>query len=145
MEEFIGFIIVLFIFLFPLLRKILLKKARPEAEERAKSPYQEYEEEVETFEEERKPYTTERLIKNDFTFEANLDERQFESRIDERQFTTRIDPKIDDQIVSAVLEPPVKKRPNKHGAHAFLLAVQKRPVMQQVVIFSEIMEKPDEY
>lgn len=146
MEEFVGFIIVLFIFLFPLLRKILLKKARPEPEEttplydeETKIPDRKQSSQI------KKPYTTRRLLKNDFAFEANLDERQFESRIDERQLETRIDPKIDDQIVSSVLEPPAKKTPNKHGAHAFLLAVQKRPLMQQVVVFSEILEKRDEY
>ena len=144
-NEILGLLIVLFIFLFPVLRKILLGRDKKREAQKLENPF---EEEAYEFEEEEKstskrPYTTQRLVKKDVEYHSKIEERELESKIEGRHLGTTIDPKFKQRIVSqAYILEPVEK--GKQVVNPLIAIFQKRSPLQRMVILSEIFKLPDE-
>lgn len=147
--EIIGFIIVLFVFLLPLLRKLLIDKKRVER--------QKQEEVEEAFiEEEEEEYTptelypiskmpppaplgSKRLVKRDYEFETDLESREYRSKITGRELETQSAPEFRERIVSESFILDEKKKVRKKKALASL--IKKRDPGKAMVILSEILKR----
>lgn len=146
-NEFIGFIIVLFVFFIPLLRKLFIGKKKVEQKKEVVEPVYEEQEEEPQFAPPIPPKviarspTTQRLVKKDFEFHTEFEERAFESSIEGRTLETQEAPQFGKRIVSQtfILE---KKKKRRQGGVIHLLAKKHDP-LQAMVIFSEIFKKPE--
>ncbi|NGX61728.1 MAG: hypothetical protein K940chlam9_01217 [Chlamydiae bacterium] len=146
--ELVGFLIVFFVFLFPLFRKILIDK-KAKAGEEFTSEEEELEEELEE-EEELSPlppptkeshYETQRLVKRDYALESELEERELISSVEKRHLKSKVKPEFKERLVSDVflLETPQKRKPK---AHSIQELIKKKPPLQAMVILKEILDTP---
>ncbi len=143
LNEVVGFIIVLFVLLFPLLRKLLV-----DLKKQQKASQQEEEEEVPPFQPQRvqpgksyaQPPKTSGLVRRDFDFQASLEERTFDSEIADRQLESKVNPKFKKRIVSQAFILEKLQRGEKVDPLSAL--VHQRKSTQAMVILSEIMGGP---
>ncbi len=138
--ELIGFLILFLLFFFPLLRKLLIDKKRAEEPIEKEQKEEEAPPEVEELE---LPFTfpkAARLVKKDFSFESEVQERAFESEIVARHLEMHIAPKFDERIVSEefILETERKvQRKNR-----ITEITKNRKPSHAMIILSEILSKP---
>lgn len=146
-SELIGFLIVLFVFLLPLLRKLLIDRKKKKEPEEPSEEEEEIEEELEEPPSLKPPpvkkpsdYSTQRLVKKDFEFRTELEKRELESVIAERELETRIAPDFKKRIVSqAFILPTAKLRKLENPV---VSAIKNKDPLQSMVILSEILGKP---
>lgn len=153
-NELIGFLIIIFLFLFPLFRKWLVarhKKKYPQEHKQDQEQLQEIEEEEEILveyplskqEATKKRYTTQRLVKKDYEFLSEVEKRELESKIEARHLETKVSPKFKDRIVSqAFLLTPLEEEKRKNP---ITVITQKYSPQQTMVILSEILGRSKEF
>lgn len=144
--EIIGFIIVLFVFLLPLLRKLLIDKKKVEQQKTEVEEEIFEEEEEETVVEPPPPlqtaspvYAPARTVKRDYEFEFDLEARQFLSKISSRKLETHIAPEFRERIVSEnfILE----KLTKKGKKNPLVSLIRKQDPGRTMVILSEIFNR----
>ncbi len=140
-SEIVGFVIVLFVFLVPLLRKLLIDKKKVQQNDEVVQEEVYIEEEVPPPPPrvEIRPHTTERLVKRDYEFDTEFQERDYQSDISERKLETHVDPKFRERIVSDefLLETQRKRR----NENPLVAIVKKRSAAQAMVILSEVLNR----
>ena len=147
-NELIGFLVVLLVFLFPLLRKFMLarQKKRPlqEGEEEQTQKHEvEYEEGLSAYAKPStsKPYTTNRLVKKDLEFHTNIESRKLESAIEERRLEPKVAPKFKERVISqAFIVTPEEEE--KRKVRPITSITQRYTTLQTMVILSEILGRP---
>jgi len=144
-SEIIGFILILFVFFIPLLRKLLVDKKK--AEQKKEGIEEDYYEEEEPEPPPppkvvQRPVTTERLVKKDFEFHTDFEDRKYESQITERELETHVEPEFRKRIVSEEFILEKKKRRRKKNVVDSL--VNNRDPLQAMVILSEILNRPEQ-
>ncbi|MCC5831804.1 MAG: hypothetical protein JJU12_02030 [Chlamydiales bacterium] len=137
--EVIGLIIVLFLFMLPLLRKLLIDKKRVEEEP------QEVEEEEEEYIPESPPPlpkklpSPQRTVRRAFEFESGLEELELRSKITTRELETQAAPDFRERIVSKNFTLFEFERKSKQNPIVSLL--HKKDPGKTMVILSEILNR----
>jgi len=138
------FFIILLIFFIPLLRKLLVDKKKTEQKEEVEEEF--YEEEELELPPPPPPQivrpipATGRLVKKDFEFHADIEEREYKSLIEARHLEMQEAPQIGERVVSQnfILE----KKKKRGRENVIESVVKERAPGQAMVILSEIFGKP---
>lgn len=134
-EEIIGFLIIIFAFIVPLLRKLLGDKKKVEREEEVV----EVEPPPPPLQVRERPMT-ERLVKRDYDFHTKMEDREYDTHIEDRELEELEDPEFKERIVSQAFI--IEKKRKKGQAHFIDQVVKSRDPGQAMVILSEIFGEP---
>lgn len=145
-SELIGFLIVLFVFLLPLLRKWILdrkKKKQPTEDEKEEilEEEEEFVEETHSFPPSPPP-TPHRLLKPGYEFSTNLQKREFETSFKNETHQTGYDPQFRESIVSKDFLKSKKKKRNGQKENPIVLSVKRKEPLHAMVVISEIYGPP---
>ncbi|MFZ0565555.1 MAG: hypothetical protein WAM28_05165 [Chlamydiales bacterium] len=153
-NELVGFLIIIFLFFFPLLRKWLLSRHKKRTPQEEAPSAMEMEEEFELEEtrveipqyvEEppKKSYATQRLVKKDYEMRSEVEAREFESKIEARHLQSKVAPKFKERIVSqAFILTPIEELKKENR---ILAITQRYPPAQAMIILSEILGRSREF
>ena len=131
LNEIIGILIVLFIFFFPFLQRLFLKRHMKQEEERSsiKPPPLPKRSTPQT-----PPVVTERLFKEgEYEFHSELEEYKKKTAIEGRHLGTRVNPHFDEEVTSSAFSAPLKTKKR---------ILKKLSQNQEMIIEYEILSKP---
>jgi len=147
LSELLGFFIVLLVFMLPLLRKFIIDKRKKKQDTRIEmrvKTWDEEEEEEESDDEKDEPFsptTTNRLVKKDYTFLTNIQDRELDSSVEDRRIGVRVDPQFNKRIVSESFILDKKKKRTRTKNPIVSLTKNKDP-LQAMVILYEVLGSP---
>lgn len=131
LNEIIGILIVLFIFFFPFLQRLFLKRHMKQEEERSyiKPPPLPRRSTPPT-----PPVVTERLFKEgEYEFHSELEEYKKKTAIEGRMLGTRVNPQFDEEVTSSAFSDVAKTKKR---------ILKKLSKKQEMIIDYEILSKP---
>lgn len=140
-NELIGFLIVLFALLFPLIQKLLLKKSQ---KKQAPPPISRDHEDEEAPFTGRLPerYTTQRIVGQNFEFHPALEERVLDTSIEKRSFETKIAPHFKESVLSQAFMAGAMRHLEKEKPNPLIHILLKKDPLQSMVIASEVFGPP---
>ncbi|MCH9625915.1 MAG: hypothetical protein S4CHLAM123_11000 [Chlamydiales bacterium] len=144
LSELFGFFIVLLVFMLPLLRKFIIDKRKKKQDPRIEMRVKTWDEEEESYDEEDDPFApvvTDRLVKKDYTFQTDIEDRELDSSVEDRRIGVRVDPQFNKRIVSESFILDKKKKKNRTKNPIVSLTKNKDP-LQAMVILYEVLGSP---
>lgn len=139
-NELIGFIIVLFALLFPLIQKLLLKKSQkkkplePVVKEEKKKRRAEGQPPVR--------HTAQRVVVPEYAFHPSLEERSLDSSIEKRVLPTHIEPHFKQSVVSSAFMVSAIRQLETTRPNPLIHVLLKKHPLQSMVIASEVFGLP---
>lgn len=140
LDELIGFLIIVFLFVFPLIRRALMRKAPqkpPESRPQEVSPPRRAPPPPPV-----KPFiaTTPQTVRRDFDFHYSLEEYTTATKIESRQVGTRVQPKFKEKVTSEAYL-PVDQGALRRTPKPVKRLLQRDP-LKAMVVLHEIFEPP---
>jgi len=141
LDELIGFLIIVFLFVFPLIRRALMRK-KPEKPPGRTAAYASRSSAKSPPAAPARPLPTvpTRTVKRDFDFQYSLEEYASRSQIESRRVPTRVQPKFKERVTSEAFL-PVDQGALRRTPRPVKRLLQRDP-LKAMVVLHEIFEPP---